>query len=157
MQRITISLDDELADAFDRMAASRAYQSRSEALRDIVREELSRWRSNRGGGEFCVANLSYVYDRRIRKLADRLAAIEHEHHNLVSSATSLRLDHYHSLVSVLLKGPVGEVEDVMNTIAAQRGVRSAKVNLIAVHPHDHHDHADDHEHHGHDHLSPMGA
>lgn len=157
MQRITISLDDELAEELDKMAGSRAYNSRSEALRDIVRDALARWGAGRGEGAFCVANLSYVYDRRVRKLAERLAAIEHEHHDLVSSSTDLRLDHYHSLVSVLLKGPADKVEAVMDHIAAERGVRSAKVNLIAVQPHDHHDHPDDHHHHGHNHLSPTAV
>ena len=44
MQRITISLDETLGEALDRMTADRAYGSRSEAVRDLVREGLERWR-----------------------------------------------------------------------------------------------------------------
>ncbi len=37
MQRITISLEDGLAEALDEFLTSRAYKSRSEGVRDMVR------------------------------------------------------------------------------------------------------------------------
>ncbi len=37
MQRITITLDDELMTELDRIIAARGYQNRSEAIRDMAR------------------------------------------------------------------------------------------------------------------------
>ena len=153
MQRITISIEDGLAETFDQMIADRAYDSRSEAVRDLVRDALDRWRVETGSARHCVANFSYVYDRRLRSLAERLSGIEHEHHDLVVSSSTVRLDHYHSLVSVLLKGSTTKVRPLIETMGAQRGVRSATVNLVAVETGDEHDRPGAH-HHGHEHLSP---
>lgn len=155
MQRITISLDEALAATFDTMITERAYLSRSEAVRDLVRDAIEGWRAESGTVTHCVANISYVYDRRVRALAEKLSAIEHEHHDLVASSNTLRLNHFHSLVSTMLKGPTDAVRDLLALISAQRGVQSAKVNMLAVHLDDDHDHDAAHDHLGGGHFSPI--
>lgn len=155
MQRLTISIEDRLAETFDSLIRERSYSTRSEAVRDIVREAVERWRAESGDGEYCVANLSYVYDRRIGSLAERLAELEHEHHDLVATSTALRLDHDHSLVSVMFKGRTDEVQAMARLIGALRGVRFAKLNLFAVQPSDEHLGSHSHRHDGHEHLSPV--
>ena len=42
MQRLTMSLDDDLADAFEAIVRERGYANRSEAFRDLLRSELDR-------------------------------------------------------------------------------------------------------------------
>lgn len=37
MQRVTITLDDDLADEIDNLVKKRGYQNRSEAIRDLAR------------------------------------------------------------------------------------------------------------------------
>ena len=155
MQRITISIDDDLGETFDAMIASRAYASRSEAMRDLLRDTVERWRQDDSSAVHSVANLSYVYDRRVGSLAERLAGLEHASHDLVISSTTLRLDHEHSLVGVVLKGETIKLRDFADRVGSLRGVSLAKLNLIAVRPGDSHHHADAHHHHGHEHQSPM--
>src|SRR5690348_2510474 len=61
MRRLTISIDDELADTFDQFMQQKGYQNRSEAFRDLLRGELGRDSVDHGGAHHCVAALSYVY------------------------------------------------------------------------------------------------
>ena len=157
MQRVTISIDDVLAENFDAMIQQRAYASRSEAVRDILHDAIERWRAEEGVSEHCVANLSYVYDRRIGSLAERLAELEHENHDLVATSTTLRLDHDHSLVSVMFKGRTKHVQTLAQSIGALRGVRFADLNLLTVEPGDSHRHPESHRHSGQEHLSPVGG
>lgn len=154
MQRITISVDDRLSVALEDIRRERGYQSRSEAVRDLVRDGIERWRGESASGDHCVANLSYVYDRRVRALAQRLAEMQHEHHDLVAASTAVRLDHFHTMESVMLKGATGAVRAFADHVRAERGVRSGSVNLLMVDTHDEHEDAAGHVHHGHAHLSP---
>lgn len=154
MQRITISVDDDLAEQFDSLAQERAYQSRSEAMRDVLREGIERWRQEHSDSTHCVANLSYVFDRRVRNLASRLAELQHEHHDLVAATTLVRLDHHHSLESVMLKGRTSAVKAFADTIRAERGVRFGHINLLDVETGNEHDADDPHHHPGHVHFSP---
>jgi CopG family nickel-responsive transcriptional regulator len=93
MQRITVSFDEPLAAALDGYLEATGYRSRSEGVRDIVRDTMGRANNERASHRHSVANLSYIYDRRVRRLASRLSELQHAHHDLVAATTSLPLDH----------------------------------------------------------------
>jgi CopG family nickel-responsive transcriptional regulator len=154
MQRVTISIDEALAETFDALLRERAYQSRSEGVRDLVRDAVERWRAERRDSAHCVANLSYIYSRRTRALAERLSEMQHANHDLIVSTTQVRLDHEHSLESVLLRGPTVKVRQFADEVRAERGVRFDSINVVAVEANDDHRGSNDHSHTGHAHLQP---
>ncbi len=154
MQRVTISLDEDLADAFDDLAKQQGYQNRSEAVRDLVRQAVETSRLETVGGVGCVANLSYIYDFRTRDIASRLSQIAHDNHDLVVSTVQVPLDHATCFASTIFKGRDTAVRALADAIRAERGVRFGKVNVISVEPNDHHENPADHHHHGHVHLTP---
>lgn len=156
MQRVTISLDDALAAQFDAVVRARNYQSRSEAVRDLVRREVDDERLDAAAGGACVASLSYVYDYRTRALAQRLLAMQHAHHDLVVTSNHVILDHASLLETLVLRGAVVAVMALADAIVAERGVRFGKLNAISVGLNDDHSTAPTphHHHHGHDHASP---
>lgn len=143
MQRFTISLDDELADDFDRLIEQRGYSNRSEAVRDLLRVHLDRLREEGDAASHCVANLSYVYNHHERDLAERLTALQHRHHDLTVSTMHAHLDHEHCIESVILKGKASEVRRFADALSAERGVKHGQLNLVTVdfeisgHEHDH--------------------
>ncbi|MBL8483569.1 MAG: nickel-responsive transcriptional regulator NikR [Rhodocyclaceae bacterium] len=159
MERFTISLDQELAQEFDRLIAARGYRNRSEAVRDMLRGELERWRQQSDAARYCVANLSYVFNHHERALAERLTQLQHEHHDLAVSTLHAHLDHENCLESVILRGPTAAVRNFANALAAERGVRHGVLNLVAVdvdtsrHSHSHGAAAADHPYR-HVHLRP---
>jgi CopG family nickel-responsive transcriptional regulator len=147
MQRLTISIDDGLAAEFDALTALQGYTSRSEAMRDLVRQAVEARRLAETDGGHCVANLSYVYDHRIRALPQRLNDIQHSRHHLVVSTMHSHLDNDSCLETSILKGPIKAVRALADAIKIERGVRFAELNLISVHPSDHnHPARQDHEH-----------
>ena len=155
MQRLTISIDDGLAADFDAFQLARGYASRSEALRDLVRAAVEAARQEGGTGGACVASLSYVYDDRIRTLAQRLLELRHAHHERVVTTTQVVLDHDSLLETVVLRGPTAAVRALADQVRAERGVRFGALNLVSVDPNDRHSGAADHHHHGHAHASPL--
>ena len=154
MQRVTVSLDESLAEVFDELVKVRGYQNRSEAVRDLMRQAIEAWQLEIKGSKFCVANLSYVFNHHERVLAERLTDAQHAHHDLVMSAMHVHLDHEHCLESVILKGPTLAVRDFADHIRAERGVRFGNLNLVSVNPGDRHRQHTSHTHKGRAHLSP---
>ncbi|EGF89257.1 ribbon-helix-helix protein, copG family protein [Asticcacaulis biprosthecium C19] len=144
MQRVTISIDDDLSQDFDRLTHEQGYTSKSEAIRDLIRTAVAA-RPNLPVEGACVASLSYVYDHHVRALAQRLIELQHDHHDIVVATTHIHLNHDSCLETVILKGPAGAVRALADAIQSQRGVRFATLNVIgvtAVHSHDHgHHHA----------------
>lgn len=154
MQRVTVSLDAEIAPLFDAIVHEHGYQSRSEAVRDLIRQAVEARRLESETGAQCVANLSYIYSHRTRSLAQRLLDMQHEHHDLVVATTHVVLDHVSLLETIILKGPTIAVRAFADAIRAERGVRFVMINLISVDPNDHHDQMHAHHHHGLEHRSP---
>ena len=89
MKRLTMSLDDDLADAFDTLVRARGYENRSEAFRDLLRRDLGSVRQRDRPDGACVATLSYIYNHHQRQLALRLTEVQHQHHER-RDAKSLR-------------------------------------------------------------------
>jgi CopG family nickel-responsive transcriptional regulator len=132
MDRFTISLDENLASAFDELIRGRGYATRSEAVRDVLRTHLQHNREQQDAKGACIANLSYVYNHHERELAERLASIQHAHHDLTISTMHAHLDHDQCLETVMLKGPVQQVRKFAQEIIAETGVRHGQLNLVSV-------------------------
>jgi CopG family nickel-responsive transcriptional regulator len=152
MERFTISLDKNLATAFDALIKERGYATRSEAVRDILRSHLQKSAEGRDTRGSCVANLSYVYNHHERELAERLTSIQHAHHDLTVSAMHAHLDHDQCIETLILKGTVSRVREFAQEIIAERGVRHGLLNLVNVELGAPHTHAGDT--HRHRHLIP---
>jgi CopG family transcriptional regulator, nickel-responsive regulator len=145
MKRLTMSLDDDLADAFESLVAARGYANRSEAFRDLLRADLGEMHQVTRPEGPCVATLSYVYNHHQRQLAMRLTDMQHEHHELTVSTMHAHLDHDHCVETVILRGPTRAVQDFAQSVLAQPGVSHGHVHVVPV---------TEHHSHGHVHVGP---
>lgn len=144
MRRLTISVDDDLADAFDTLIANKRYANRSEAFRDLVRTALNSAELGGARAAHCVATLSYVYNHHERQLATRLTSMQHEHHDVTVAAMHAHLDHDNCIETLILRGPTREVQAFADAVIAQTGVRHGRLHLIPAR----------HEKGGHAHFHP---
>lgn len=145
MKRLTMSLDDDLADAFEALVQSRGYHNRSEAFRDLLRNDLISVRQTQHPAGPCVATLSYLYNHHERQLAARLADLQHGHHELTVSSTHVHLDHDYCMETLILRGPTDQVQAFAHSVIAQPGVSHGQLHLVPVALR---------KAHGHHHLEP---
>jgi len=131
MERITITIDDDLLTFIDSLIEERGYPSRSEAIRELVREAATKDHASRGEAP-CVAALSYVYNHGARDLSQRLVIAQHDHHDLSIATTHVHFDHDSCLEVAILRGSSGEIQKMADNLTAQRGVRHANLNIIPL-------------------------
>jgi len=127
MQRLTITIDDELAAEVDRFMSACGYANRSEAIRDLARSGLQQAARARPDARACVAALVYVYDHEKRELAQRLTRDYHARHDLAQATLHVHLDHETCLEVTVLKGRSTEVQEFAGHVIAERGVRHGQV------------------------------
>ena len=130
MQRVTITIDDELAAELDRYMAKRGYANRSEVIRDLARSGLQQAAMQIDGGRQCVAALVYLYDHEKRELPKRLTRDYHERHDLAQATLHVHLDHESCMEVTVLKGRAAEVQELADHIIAERGVRYGRLVMI---------------------------
>jgi len=132
MERLTISLDNQLSEQLDEYIGARGYTNRSEAMRDLIREQLEIARLKKGDEGDCIATLSYIYNHHQSDLATRVTSVQHDHHDLTLSSMHVHMDHDNCLEVVILRGAIISVKNFANQVTATRGVRHGKLHMIPV-------------------------
>jgi CopG family nickel-responsive transcriptional regulator len=125
--RFTVSLPARLLDELDRRVAAKEYPSRSECVRDLIRDRVveDMWRD---AGEEVVGVLTIGYDHHQRQLTQKIVDIQHDHHVNVLCATHVHLDHDNCLEAIIIRGQPGEIESIQSRIGALRGVKFARLS-----------------------------
>ena len=128
--RTGISLERELLADFDRLIARKGYGSRSEAIRDLVREHSVEAEVARN--KVIVGTLTVVYDHHQPRLSERLIAAQHHYHGKVLATTHVHLDARHCLEVVIVKGRSAEVQHLADHILSLRGVKHGKLVMTTT-------------------------
>ncbi|HYD42194.1 MAG TPA: nickel-responsive transcriptional regulator NikR [Anaeromyxobacter sp.] len=128
IERIGISLEDELLARFDRLIEEKGYENRSEAIRDLIRDALvQRAWSQSDGREERVAVVTLVYDHDSTSLAHKLAHVQHENHKAVVSALHVHMDAHNCLEVLVLRGRGRDVLAMGEGLISTKGVKYGKL------------------------------
>jgi CopG family nickel-responsive transcriptional regulator len=126
LARFGISIDQQLLEKFDKLIARKGYVNRSEAIRDLIRNDLveDNWQT---GNEETVGTVTLVYDHHTRDLSDKLTEHQHTHHNEIVSALHVHLDAHHCLEVVVVRGAAKEVKRLADELIGTKGVKHGKL------------------------------
>ena len=130
IERVGVSLEKELLGAFDKLIAGKGYQSRSEAIRDLIRQQLSSDRLSDEKAE-AVAAVVLVYDHHATAVMERLTELQHSHFLKTISSLHIHLDHHDCLEVIVLRGKVGEINRMGDKLLSIKGVKLGRINLLA--------------------------
>jgi CopG family nickel-responsive transcriptional regulator len=144
VERIGVSLERGLLGQFDELIKNKGYASRSEALRDLIRDELSNTQAEDDQSK-AVAAVCIVYDHHSTSLMQKLTELQHNHLLETICSMHIHLDSHECMEIIVLRGPVGQINRMANNITAQKGVKLGRTNLITV------EQAPDKHHHNHNH------
>ena len=131
LSRIGVAIDSELLEKFDSLIARRGYNNRSEAFRDLIRDELVEKAWEHPAAQV-VGTVTLVYDHHVRMLGDRLTDIQHDHFHHVLSTLHVHLDHDNCLEVLVLKGKAAAVKKLADTLIATKGVKHGRLTITTA-------------------------
>jgi CopG family transcriptional regulator, nickel-responsive regulator len=125
--RFGISLDSELSKKFDERIKRKSYTNRSEAIRDLIRQDLvqQEWFQ---GNEVAGA-ITLIYDHHKRELLNKITDIQHDFQKLIISAQHIHLDHHNCLEIIAVKGNPSEAEELAASLKAVKGVKHSTLSM----------------------------
>jgi CopG family transcriptional regulator, nickel-responsive regulator len=131
LSRIGVAIDTELLDKFDRLIGKRKYTNRSEAFRDLIRDELveEKWESP---ASQVVGTVTLVYDHHVRLLNEKLTAIQHDFHRMILSTLHVHLDHDNCLEVLVVRGKAAEVRKVADVLISMKGVKHGRLTVATT-------------------------
>ncbi|MCG8337319.1 MAG: nickel-responsive transcriptional regulator NikR [Proteobacteria bacterium] len=124
--RFGVSIDERLLNKFDELISRKGYVNRSEAVRDLIRNNLvnEQWESNT---EETVGTVTLVYDHHTRELSDKLTEHQHAYHQNIVSAMHVHLDAHHCLEVVVVKGKPAIIKRLSDELIGTKGVKHGKL------------------------------
>lgn len=131
LARIGVAIDSELLNRFDQLIGERGYTNRSEAFRDLIRDELVQ-KSWESAETEVVGTVTLVYDHHVRMLNEKLTDMQHDHHKNILSTLHVHLDHDNCLEVLIVKGKAGTVQKIADALISTKGVKHGRLTLTTT-------------------------
>ena len=129
--RFSVSLEDDLLEQFDRYCTEEQFATRSEAVRQLIRNTLTRraWESE---CQDAVGTLTLVYDHHRAQLGERLTQLQHDHTELVVSTLHAHLTHDLCLEVIILRGPAARLQKITSRLRGLKGVYKGELVMASA-------------------------
>jgi CopG family transcriptional regulator, nickel-responsive regulator len=131
LSRIGVAIDSALLKRFDELIARRGYTNRSEAFRDLIRDQLIETAAQLPDS-VVVGTVTLVYDHHVRMLSERLTAMQHEAFHNVLSTLHVHLDHDHCLEVLVLRGKASAVRKMAEALISTKGVKHGRLTITTT-------------------------
>src|SRR6478609_2326191 len=131
LSRIGVAIDSQLLEKFDLLINKRGYTNRSEAFRDLIRDELVQ-KVSESPESHVVGTVTLVYDHHVRMLSDKLTDIQHDFHRSILSTLHVHLDHDHCLEVLVVRGKSADVRKVADALISTKGVKHGRLTITTT-------------------------
>lgn len=129
--RFGVSMEKKLLQGFDKLISTKGYTNRSEAVRDLIRDQLveDEWQT---GKKEMIGAITLVYDHHTRGLSDTLTHLQHHFNGLIISTMHLHLDEDNCLEILALKGMADKIKTVADKLISTRGVKHGRLTMTTT-------------------------
>jgi CopG family transcriptional regulator, nickel-responsive regulator len=129
--RFSVSLEDDLLEQFDRYCNEQQFATRSEAIRQLLREKLTKeaWA---GKSQDAAGTLTLVYDHHRSQLRNHLVKLQHDHHDLIVSTLHAHLTHDICLEVILLRGPSDQLQKIASQLRGLKGIFQGELVMASA-------------------------
>lgn len=123
--RFSVSIEEDLIEAFDALCKQRGWTNRSEAIRDAIRRQLveREWEA----GEEVVGVITLLYDHHRPALTEKLTEIQHHALDAVISTTHVHIDEENCLEFLAVRGEAREIERLAHRLIGLKGVKHGEL------------------------------
>jgi CopG family transcriptional regulator, nickel-responsive regulator len=129
--RFGISMEKDLLGRLDQEIVKRGYPNRSEAIRDLIRNQLVEidWSQEE---EEVAGTITIIYNHHVRGLSDLLLEMQHDHHHMIVSVMHVHLEHEHCLEVMVIKGMASEAKELAGRLIGVKGVKHGKLTITST-------------------------
>ena len=129
--RFGISMEKDLLSRLDQEIVKRGYPNRSEAIRDLIRNQLVEieWSQEE---EEVAGTITIIYNHHVRGLSDLLLEMQHDHHHMIISVMHVHLEHEHCLEVMVIKGMASEAKELAGRLIGVKGVKHGKLTITST-------------------------
>ncbi len=129
--RFGVAMEEELLKKFDRLINRKGYANRSEAIRDLIRNNLveEEWEA---GNKETVGTVTIVYSHHVHELTDILTELQHQYHSEIISSMHVHLDVHNCLEVLAVRGKPARIKKIADALISVKGVKHGRLVMTTV-------------------------
>jgi len=131
LHRFGVSMSVDLVNQLDGLVKAKGYANRSQAIADMVRDELVEFRGQEGSRKI-AGTITLVYDHHKRNIQSLLTSIQHDHGTNIISTLHVHLDHHNCLEILAVRGRADMIRRLADKLIAAKGVKHGKLTMTTT-------------------------
>ena len=127
LKRFGVSLDSDLLEQFDALIQNKGYNNRSEAIRDLIRNDIveEKWHDDK---EEAIGAITLIYDHHQYDLNNKLISKQHNSPADIKATLHVHLDHHNCMEVIIVGGNIKDIKNIANELIGLRGVKHGKLS-----------------------------
>ncbi|MGC9002215.1 MAG: nickel-responsive transcriptional regulator NikR [Dictyoglomus sp.] len=129
--RFGVSIEEDLLENFDKIIEDKGYNSRSEAIRDLIRDYIikEKWNLKK---EKVAGSISLIYEHNVYGLSEKLTDIQHHYHDVIISTLHVHLDEKNCMEVILVRGKVEKIKRLYDELSSLKWVRHTNIAITDI-------------------------
>ena len=129
--RISMSLPKKLLNEFDEVLKDRGYNSRSNGIRDALKDYIIRYQwMNEVEGER-IGIVSVIYDHHYTGILEDITDIQHKFRAEITATMHIHMTEKNCLEVIVVKGDAKDIRDLTEQLMKLKGVEHVKLSTTA--------------------------
>ena len=131
IMRFSVSVEGDLMELFDKYCQQEQFATRSEAVRQLIRDTLMRrqWES---GVHEVAGSLTLIYDHHRSQLRDQLMELQHDNTDLFVSTLHAHLNHDVCMEVIALRGPAGRLQQIASRLKGLKVIYKGELVMASA-------------------------
>ncbi len=131
IKRFSVSIEDTLLNKFDKYIESKGYSTRSEAVRDMIRDALIEESINYGENDV-FGTITVIYDHEVKGISEKITHLQHGYFGEIRAAVHVHIDEKNCLETLIVHGKAEIIKKIADGLESIKGVKNVKYNLTKV-------------------------
>jgi CopG family nickel-responsive transcriptional regulator len=127
---ISLSIPNELLSKLDRILGEEWYASRSEVVRQALRNYIAEYKELENVKGSIVATITALYEKRGK--SEGLTQLQHEFGDIITTYLHSHLAETSCLEVMVVKGTSKRLKDLMDGLKANKYVKQLKFSIMSI-------------------------
>jgi CopG family nickel-responsive transcriptional regulator len=127
-----MSLPSELLSEFDKSMTKVGFPDRSKAIQTALHLFIdeNEWKTE--GEHLGAGSITMLYNNHIFNQDTKSTQTQHKYNDIISAATHIHLDNDNCLETIMVKGKIKTIKNLVKDLSENRGIKSLKVNFVSL-------------------------
>jgi CopG family transcriptional regulator, nickel-responsive regulator len=131
IKRFSVTIPDSLYQKFDSCISHKDYSSRSESIRDLIRDYLFEDNISKNNIK-TIGSITIVYNHSESNILNKIIKFEHHFHEQIITSMHIHLDTDNCLEVIIIKGQSETIKEFTSKLSSIKGVKYAKYVLTPL-------------------------